>query len=340
MGDWEISRFFDRYYFVNALVLASYALVRTSLNAPRLEAAGSMGFTREQEISFFMFVTIASKYRLSPSVDAFVDTAFLFAKTAVLVLSWYLDKRVLCWYAILYGVLFLTVRPPTHTGGATGSGMLELTGSAFKRRVRNAAHGGTAGAADAAASAAASQNEYWLVFFYASWQETSHWHSPMFERIAMRFAKARGGQAAGSAAEVAAATAAAATTVAAMTAAAAAGDDCGAAAAAAAVGAGSKARLRCARVDLARHAEVALDCNIDMSRLSKQLPSVILFHQGKEQARLPSFRPDGTVVSTLIDQRGTIAFFGLEKLFGKPLPEDGLAHKGKSGREKKKQKAK
>ena len=75
-------------------------------------------------------------------------------------------------------------------------------------------------------------------------------------------------------------------------------------------------KLRFGKLDLSRHPGVAADCNIDVGARSKQLPSMILFTGGRERARLPDFRSDGSVINTIIDERGSIAFFHLEQEFG------------------------
>ena len=106
--DW--SRFFDRYYYINTLVILSYALIRyRSGTVPELANADAWsGLAREHEIVLLLSLSLLSKWRLSPSVDAFIDQAFLFGKLGVVVLLWHIDRRIMTWYLILYLVLFLS----------------------------------------------------------------------------------------------------------------------------------------------------------------------------------------------------------------------------------------
>lgn len=279
MGETDWSRFFDRYYFINALVILSYALIRyRSGVVPELANADAWsGLAREHEIIMLLSLSLLSKWRLSPSVDAFVDQAFLFGKLGVVVLLWHIDRRIMSWYLILYLVLFLSCRPPAYTGR---NNLIELTETSFRRRVRDATavvDGGDGGDKKAVS---------WLVFLYADWQKNSHWHLPMFAKLSLQFASPK---------------------------------------------------LRFGKLDLSRHPGVAADCNIDVGARSKQLPSMILFTGGRERARLPDFRSDGSVINTIIDERGSIAFFHLEQEFG--LQNSGHKKQGKA-KDKKSKKTK
>ena len=46
-----------------------------------------------------------------------------------------------------------------------------------------------------------------------------------------------------------------------------------------------------------------------------QLPSYILFQEGKEQKRLPPLNSRKEPVKTFIDRRGISAYFALDKIF-------------------------
>jgi len=66
-------------------------------------------------------------------------------------------------------------------------------------------------------------------------------------------------------------------------------------------------------VDLELYPELAEQFAIDKSTSSSQLPTLILFHKGREVRRLPAFKDDGKVKMTILDKKGVIAYFELDK---------------------------
>lgn len=52
------------------------------------------------------------------------------------------------------------------------------------------------------------------------------------------------------------------------------------------------------KVDIGRSHHVAKQCNVDTSTSSKQLPTFILFENGKEITRLPMVNSDGKVIKS------------------------------------------
>merc|ERR1712150_38801 len=60
------------------------------------------------------------------------------------------------------------------------------------------------------------------------------------------------------------------------------------------------------------HTSLAEEFKIDVSAMSYQLPSMILFKASKEHRRLPPLNDKGEVVPTVIDCEGAKQFFDLE----------------------------
>ena len=70
-------------------------------------------------------------------------------------------------------------------------------------------------------------------------------------------------------------------------------------------------RVTFALVDIVAHPAVAKDLNIDDGGMSKQLPTVVLFHRGREVRRLPAFKSDGGVVAGKIGYADAASYFEL-----------------------------
>eukprot|EP00949_MAST-11_sp_MAST-11-sp1_P001687 g1687.t1 len=76
------------------------------------------------------------------------------------------------------------------------------------------------------------------------------------------------------------------------------------------------ADLQFARIDVDQHKSIAEHLGINTSSYSSlQLPSYILFQEGKEQKRLPPLNSRKEPVKTFIDRRGISAYFALDKIF-------------------------
>jgi len=71
--------------------------------------------------------------------------------------------------------------------------------------------------------------------------------------------------------------------------------------------------VSCGLVDLVEHPSLAKEFNINVTFLSRQLPTVILFHRGREIRRLPSFKADGSVVARAISYQDAVEFFELDE---------------------------
>lgn len=70
--------------------------------------------------------------------------------------------------------------------------------------------------------------------------------------------------------------------------------------------------LRFAEVDVERWGELAEKYKIDVTSKSWQLPTFILFTNGREEKRLPVLDSKGVVKKTKIDKMGLIAYFELD----------------------------
>ena len=66
-------------------------------------------------------------------------------------------------------------------------------------------------------------------------------------------------------------------------------------------------------VNVVQHPEIAKDLDINTSGISKQLPTLIMYEDGQEIARFPSFNEDGKVGKVLkYESRLLAKYFDLE----------------------------
>lgn len=64
----------------------------------------------------------------------------------------------------------------------------------------------------------------------------------------------------------------------------------------------SSESLHFGKVDLNQWTDLATEFNIDVSATSWQLPTLILFQEGKEAVRLPQFDANGKVLKTVLNR--------------------------------------
>ncbi|KAG1701901.1 hypothetical protein DVH05_010392 [Phytophthora capsici] len=72
--------------------------------------------------------------------------------------------------------------------------------------------------------------------------------------------------------------------------------------------------LKFGRVDVNKWSDLAVESRISVSTSSWQLPTLILFQDGKEVMRLPPIDDNGKVTKTVLDRAGLIAVFKLQEL--------------------------
>lgn len=100
--------------------------------------------------------------------DAWLTDVFTYGKSSILLLTYFMDPRVLAWYAVINLLLYLHVSVPTY-GGPTSAEW--LTPAAFNEHMRSADRDGVT----------------WLVMFYADWSSSCAHLDPTFADLSTRF---------------------------------------------------------------------------------------------------------------------------------------------------------
>merc|ERR1711871_1887344 len=98
---------------------------------------------------------------------------------------------------------------------------------------------------------------------------------------------------------------------------------------------GPASGIRFAKLDLARWPGVGKEHGIVVSPSSEQLPTIVLFEDGEEVARIPHVFPDGTVVRGRFRERDIVRGFDLEKRSKGGAMEDSVSPPGGVGGEAK-----
>jgi len=78
----------------------------------------------------------------------------------------------------------------------------------------------------------------------------------------------------------------------------------------------SSSLLRFGKIDVGRYAEVAKEYHINTSSLSRQLPTIIMFQEGKELGRVPAI-VSGKVQKFFFKEEDIVAAFDLNNLYAK-----------------------
>ena len=76
------------------------------------------------------------------------------------------------------------------------------------------------------------------------------------------------------------------------------------------------------QIDIGKFPELAEVFKIDVSGMSNQLPSFILFENGKEKKRLPPLNKKNEVIKTIITKESMIRVFELDARYLKKATKD------------------
>lgn len=73
--------------------------------------------------------------------------------------------------------------------------------------------------------------------------------------------------------------------------------------------------LKFGKIDLGRYPEASQRFKVSDSALSKQLPTIILFREGKEISRRPTFDVKGKLIKFLFSEQNIINAFDMNNLY-------------------------
>ena len=145
-----------------------------------------MDCDQEQEIALIGCVALAQRYMKTTTLDEFMGSIVLFAKTIVVAEMFFVDKRIMCWYLIAYfstftcgcpvwvtlltrstrPVLFFTVPRARFTGDRN---VKVLNLATLKNKIVNG-----------------DKDTVWVVLFRASWSGHCDTFDPVFADLSLK----------------------------------------------------------------------------------------------------------------------------------------------------------
>ncbi len=171
------SRFLDRYYVCNVLLILAYVALRVQrLDPGELGEVDILGFTRETSIYFCAGLLFFVRMLSAPTMDAYLATCFKVSFVAVSLLLWFMDVRVMRVFGGLYAAVFVLCPQPRFR---YPDSIAALNHASFDARVVNNPH-----------------RTFTVVWAHATWSPRCTQLAPVFADLAkmidhprVRFAK-------------------------------------------------------------------------------------------------------------------------------------------------------
>jgi thiol-disulfide isomerase/thioredoxin len=165
-------RFRTSYYVLNALLPVCYVLLRAKrLDPGELATKDPLGLTREGQVYFSLALLLGVRTLSSPTLDAYLASAFMFTRAAVLLLLWFMDTRMCGLFAALWLLVFVVYPQPRFKHP---SSVLVLNNVTFDQRVTK--------------STAKTINVIW---FHATWSSRCTQLAPVLATAAQKYAHVR-----------------------------------------------------------------------------------------------------------------------------------------------------
>mmetsp|Transcript_30918 Transcript_30918/g.68470 ORF Transcript_30918/g.68470 Transcript_30918/m.68470 type:complete len:295 (+) Transcript_30918:68-952(+) len=180
---------FSEYYFVNFLVLSTYAYFRLKYHGGKIDISvaqiggkaeqGPQHITDYSTWEWQCFGTAAATaawriYRATSSLDGAFATALGFAQLFVAIMTFVTDKLAFVQYVAVFGLLFLLLEHPEYSGP---SKVEALNPVLLKERVTN--------------SATAEAGTTYVVFMHASWSPACRHAYSTFAEVSLQYATER-----------------------------------------------------------------------------------------------------------------------------------------------------
>lgn len=162
-------RFWHPYYVCNVALILSYIVLRVKrLDPGELAMADPFGFTREGQIYFSLGLMLFVRTLSAATIDAYLSSAFMFTRVAVLVLLWFMaDPKILVLFLTLWIMVFLVYPQPLFKHPKS---ILVLNSATFDQRITK--------------STAKTINVIW---FHATWSARCTQFAPVLADLAGKY---------------------------------------------------------------------------------------------------------------------------------------------------------
>jgi len=173
-----VGRFIRIYYLLNALAIATYLFARriSLLGVDVTKGEYIQDWEKNAFSSLGILVLVKSVRTLT--VDAFVSDVFMYGKSTILLMTFFMDIRLFSWYLILFGILFLMIPQPFYEGPED---IEYLTPSTYDDLVAGTSQNATK------TRKPGEKQPKWLVEFYASWSPPCIHMEPIFAQLSVKY---------------------------------------------------------------------------------------------------------------------------------------------------------
>eukprot|EP00959_Pyramimonas_sp_CCMP1952_P362249 7586751-Pyramimonas_sp.AAC.1 len=169
-----VGRFLRVYYLLNGLAMATYIYARRTALVGLDDRSTDFLFDWEKNAFSSLTILLVVKSVRSLTVDAFVSDFFMFGKSTILMLTFFMDVRLFSWYLILFAILFLMVPQPFYEGPEA---ITYLTPAMYDELV----------VGQAVQKAGEKKGPKWLVEFYTSWSPPCVHLEPIFAQLSVKY---------------------------------------------------------------------------------------------------------------------------------------------------------
>lgn len=162
------SRFYHPYYVMNLGITSCYFFLRYKhLDPGELGAVDPFGFTREGQIYISLLLMVFVRWLSAPTVDAYLASCFMFARTAVVLCLWFMSRKLCAFFILLWVLVFVVFPQPRYKHP---SSILVLNNVTFDQRITN--------------NTSRTINVIW---FYTTWSPHCTQLSPVLADLAKKF---------------------------------------------------------------------------------------------------------------------------------------------------------
>lgn len=162
------SRFVHPYYILNSLLIVAYVVLRIyRLSSFQLAHQDMFGISREAQIYFCLSLMLVTRALSAPTIDAYISSAFNFARVTVLICLWYMDVTMGIIFLALWVAIYAICPQPRYQ---LPDSVVTLTTPSFNERIRRN-----------------KQRAIYIVWCHAAWSSRCSQLTPVLAALAKSF---------------------------------------------------------------------------------------------------------------------------------------------------------
>lgn len=166
------NRFLHPYYVFNGALCVAFIGLRLKHYSPKELAAEDMfGITREQQIYFCLVLMLFTRILSAPTIDAYLSSAFMFARVTILLCLWYMNTRLAIFFFALWCLIYAVFPQPRYR---LPSSITTLNSASFDDRITRNKH-----------------RTIYVVWLHATWSARCSQLSPILASLAKSYSHPR-----------------------------------------------------------------------------------------------------------------------------------------------------